>query len=46
MRGRYLAGVLSGILAGESVTASQIRKARGSLKGGSLKRQPAPRMVA
>ena len=28
------------ILAGESVTAPQIRKARGPLKGGSLKRKP------
>jgi hypothetical protein len=37
------------ILAGEPVTAPQIRKARGRLKGGCLKRkpdQPAPRMAA
>jgi hypothetical protein len=37
------------VIAGESVTAAQIRKARGRLKGGCLKRQPdqaAPRMAA
>jgi hypothetical protein len=37
------------ILAGETVTAKQIRKARGRLKGGSLKRQhdqPTARMAA
>jgi hypothetical protein len=39
----------SRILAGENVTGKQIRKARGRLKGGSLKRhrhQPAPREAA
>ena len=30
------------IVAGESVTAPHIRKARGRLKGGSPKRQPEP----
>jgi hypothetical protein len=37
------------IIAGKTVTAGMIRKARGRLKGGSLKRpiqQPAPRRMA
>jgi hypothetical protein len=34
------------ILAGESVTAPQIRKARGRLKGGCLKRKAQPTMIS